>query len=352
MKAPTLTINVKNIRQNWQFLNNLSQEFCGAAVKANAYGLGIQKVSENLYKEGCKHFFVAYLSEGLEVRHVAPSAQIYVLNGYHANDHNIYTQHNITPVLPSLESLHAFFQKPFTHFAIQFDTGMNRLGIPWQDAGDITNLCAQNGATPKLILSHFCSSEEPQNPKNEEQLNKFKKITPFFPNSMHSLANSSGIFLGAENHLNLTRPGIALYGGNPTPQNKNPMQSAVSLHANITQIQKIKKGESVGYNSTWTAQRDSTIATLSYGYADGFLRQKGLTRYVFIKGQKAPIVGTISMDLSCVDITELSPKPTTEDIAEIFGNQQPLEDFAHSNNTISYEILTALGNRLRKEYIE
>ncbi|MAI07525.1 MAG: alanine racemase [Magnetococcales bacterium] len=352
MKEPTLTINLKSLCRNWQILNKLSSNLCGAAVKANAYGLGIQKVSESLYKTGCRHFFVAYLSEALKVRTVAPKAEIYLLNGYHAGDHENYIKHGITPILSSIEDLKNFVSKPQTTFALQFDTGMNRLGISWKKADIASKICKKAGKTPTLILSHFCSSEEPSNPKNTEQLNLFKEITPYFPHSLHSLSNSSGIFLGAENHFNLTRPGIALYGGNPTPNTQNPMQQVVSLTANIIQIQEVKKGESVGYNSTWTAKKDSLIATLSYGYADGLLRQKGQTRYVYIKGQKAPLVGNISMDLTCVDITDITEKVSTNDMAEIIGSHQTLEDHANNSGTISYEILTSLEQRLIQKYIE
>lgn len=352
MKEPTLTINLKNLCQNWQSLNDLSSNLCGAAVKADAYGLGIQKVSESLYKTGCRHFFVAYLSEALKVRTVAPKAEIYLLNGYHADDHENYIKHGITPILSSIEALKTFTSKPQNTFALQFDTGMNRLGINWEKADIAFNICKETGNTPNLVLSHFCSSEEPDNPKNSEQLNKFKEITSSFPHSLHSLSNSSGIFLGAENHFHLTRPGIALYGGNPTLNTQNPMQQVVSLTANIIQIQEIKKGESVGYNSTWIAEKDSLVATLSYGYADGLLRQQGQTRYVYIKGQKAPLVGNISMDLTCVDITDITEKVSTNDVAEIIGTYQTLERHAKNSGTISYEILTSLGNRLIQKYIE
>ena len=205
-------------------------------------------------------------------------------------------------------------------------------------------------------MSHLACAEIPDHPRNAEQIRLFRELRMLYHGVPASLANSSGIFLGETAHFEMARPGAALYGINPTPGRANPMRAVVELTGRILQLRKVPPGETVGYGAAWTARRASRIAVVALGYADGLLRAAGASDRkgggtAVMAGARCPIAGNISMDLICVDVTELADGAVRRgDIATFIGEHIPLDEVAASAGTIGYEILTRLGPRLHFVY--
>ncbi len=349
-----LTIDLGAIAANWRQLSQLARPAaCGASVKADGYGLGIERVVAALAKAGCATFFVAHLSEAAAARKAAPDAVIYVLNGLPPGSAGAYIAHNLRPVIGSRQELADWNASPATNakpFALHVDTGMNRLGFR-PDA-------LPAGATPALIMSHFISSEEPDSPLNARQIAVFEAARRQFPGIPISLANSSAMFLAARPFGDLVRPGYALYGGNPTPDRPNPMRPVVSLAAPVIQVFGIKSGETIGYNAQWTAKRNSRIATVSVGYADGWLRALSATDArpggeAIIGGMLCPFAGRVSMDLITIDVTDV-PEPDCQRGAQatLIGGALTIDRIGARGRSIGYEVLTSLGRRYERVYID
>ena len=239
--------------------------------------------------------------------------------------------------------------------ALHIDTGMNRLGASADEARAIA--ADADARLIDLVMSHFVASEEPANPLNARQIAALRRAAArCLPNAPASLANSSAIFLPAKPHYDLVRPGFALYGGNPTPGAPNPMQPVVTLEAPILRVRRVPAGATAGYNATWTAQRDSVLAVIGAGYADGILRSASGAHghrggEAIIGGARCPFVGRVSMDLIVIDATQAPPhavKPGA--IARVLGPEITVDDLAERAGTIGYEVLTSLGRRYHRVY--
>ncbi|HIL28408.1 MAG TPA: alanine racemase, partial [Micavibrio sp.] len=176
-------------------------------------------------------------------------------------------------------------------------------------------------------------------------------IAKHFPDTPKSLCNSAGVFCDSSYYMDNIRPGMALYGLNPTPHTDNPMQNVVGLKARILQVRQALKDETVGYGATYRFDKNSTTATVGLGYADGFLRSLTNKGQMFYKGEACPIVGRVSMDAVTVDITHLENKPKQGDALDVICDQQTADDLARDASTIGYEILTSLGSRYSREYV-
>ena len=310
---------------------------------------------------GCKTFFVATLDEARVVRAAAPGAAIYVLDGFFQNTGEAYAKIDCKPVIGDLNELaewDVFCRRSGWSggAAIHIDTGMNRLGLTVTEAqGIIPRINAgDHGIT--LVMSHLASAELLNNPANARQLTAFREIASVFSGVPASLANSSGIFLGAQFQFDLVRPGCALYGINPTPEADNPMQPVVELKARIVQIRNVERGDTVGYGGTWTARRPTRIAIVSAGYADGYFRAASAndgTRgaEVVVAGKRCPIAGRISMDLTAVDITDLDKNAVRRGhMVTLIGEGITVDELAHHFGTIGYEVMTSLGKRYARIY--
>jgi alanine racemase len=240
--------------------------------------------------------------------------------------------------------------------ALQVDTGMNRLGITALEAAALAPRVQTENHGITLLMSHLACAEIPDHPLTATQINLFRDLRALYGGIPASLANSSGIFVSDTTHCDLTRPGAALYGVNPTPGRGNPMQGVVELTGRILQIRGVAANETVGYGATWTAKRASRIAVVALGYADGLLRaasaaddKPGAT--VLIASQPCPIAGRISMDLVCVDVTNLPDGAVHRgDHATFIGGGIGIDDFAAAAGTIGYEVLTRLGMRCHLVY--
>jgi alanine racemase len=353
----TLTIDLDAVEANWRALaHRLLTVECAAVVKANAYGLGIEPVTAKLAEAGCKTFFVADIAEARRARSRAHDATIYVLNGFSAVAAAAFAELNVRPVINSTAELaewDAFVtaQDWRGGAAIHVDTGMNRLGIAAEEAAALALRLQQQNHGITLLMSHLACAEIADHPLNANQIRLFRELRMLYHGVPASLANSAGIFIGDTAHFDLARPGAALYGINPTPGQTNPMRNVVELTGPILQVRKVQQGETVGYGAAWTARRPSRIAVVALGYADGLLRAgSGVDRKgggsAIVSEKSCPIVGYISMDLACIDVTDLAEGAVRRgDLATFIGEKLPIDEVSASSSTIAYEILVRLSSR-------
>lgn len=355
-----LLIDLSALKDNYAQLDGLTGPGCevAGALKADAYGLGAVPVAKALYQAGCRTYFVATPEEALEIRpHLQAEAAIAVLHGYDPHFAREYESQNLTPVLNSLPQIAHYAKARWGETPkpaiLHFDTGMNRLGIERQEAERLNeNKDLLEGMTIKMVMSHFASSEEQGNPKNTEQALRYHEIAKKYQGVAKSLCNSSAIFTNKAWHLDMVRPGMALYGLNPTPESKNPMRRVVSLNAPVLQIKKARTGETVGYNETYRFDKETPLAIIGVGYADGLFRSLSNAGSAYWKGRKLPIRGRISMDLIICDLSALPENefPLPGDRLELIGPHQSADELAIAAGTIGYEILTALGRRYKRIY--
>ena len=344
MSTATLTIDLMSIRANWRALSALSAGVTGAVVKANGYGLDAARVSRALAQEGARHFFVAVAEEGAVVRRaLGPGPKIYVFSGHMENDTPLIRDHQLTPMINSVDQLLRHVDAlPNVEFGVQLDSGMNRLGLEpaeWQAVRDLVLRLR-----PEILMSHLACADDPQHTMNGQQLREFRDMTDGL-NVPRSLAATGGILLGNSYHFELTRPGVGLYGGAPF----ETAQSVVSLEVPVIQVRDVDTGETVGYSNTWTAPTPRKIATVSAGYADGIMRNLGPNLSLYSDRVACPVVGRISMDLIGVDITLLADTPSS---LQLLNSLQSIDDLATAADTIGYEVLTSLGSRYQRRYKE
>lgn len=361
--AGQLRIDLTALASNYNLVQRHIGPHCeaAAAVKSDAYGIGIERAAPALQQAGCKSFFVATLQEGMQLRDILPddNIRIYVLNGLQPDAEEILDFHSLTPVLNSLQELenwasYAKRTRPYLKCILHIDTGMARLGLPHDELDFIQN---RAGAFSKIldieyIMSHFACADENGHPLNKKQAERFQYAADSFVFSKKSLANSSGIFRNTNWHHDMVRPGMCLYGLNPTPETDNPMQPVISLSVPVLQRRTLPKGESVGYGASWIADKQCELATVQLGYADGFNRSATNAAKLFWQGYACPIVGRVSMDLTVISLENVPPelRPNQGDMIEVLGPHQNADDLALDMGTIGYEVLTNLGRRYARTY--
>jgi len=358
-----VTIDLAAIEANWKKLAGMSIPVeCAAVVKGDAYGCGLEPVARKLAAAGCRTFFVADVAEGRKVRAIAPGAVIYVLNGVMPGSARAFARDDLRPVINSATELAEWDAFVATQnwrggAALHVDTGMNRLGISVDEAAAIASRVQSENHGFTLLMSHLACADTPNHPMNDKQVRLFRDIRILYRGLPSSLANSSGIFLGGTLYCDLVRPGMALYGVNPTPGKTNPMWPVVELKGRIIQVRNVAKGETVGYGATFTAARASRIAVIAVGYADGFLRSAGAARgkhaaEVIVAGKRCPVAGRVSMDLTAIDVTDLPEgKARRGEFATLIGEGVSVDDLAAGMGTIGYEVLTSLGRRYHRVYM-
>lgn len=355
-----LTIDLAAIVANWRELaRRAAPAQCAAVVKADGYGCGIEPVTAALVNAGCATFFVATLAEARQARAVAPQAAIYVLAMLPGTIAE-FAPGYFRPVLGSVEEIvewEAFRANGWQGTAaLHIDTGMNRLGLSTDDLAQLDPRALARRAGLDLLMSHFACSEEPSHPLNARQMADFREVRDLFPGIPGSLANSSGIFLGPDAHHDLVRPGVALYGANPTPGHLNVMRAAVRLEGRIVQVRDVEPGDTVGYGAIWTARRPTQLAIVALGYADGLPRAASASdakpgAEAVVAGRPCPLAGRVSMDLLAVDVTDLpEDKPRRGDTVALLDDTIGIDDLASHAGTIAYEVLTSLGRRYVRVY--
>ena len=359
----SITIDLDAINANWRYIDGLSAPTTktAAVVKANAYGLGSCAVAKALAQAGCKLFFVASLAEAIELRAVFRQIghndlTIMVFHGVQVGQEADFTAHQCEPVLNDLEQisrwqLYAAKNGTMLPAVLHFDTGMNRLGLDSDQTNWlIQNREALNGLKLTYVMSHLVSGELIDDPVNVRQLNSFNKLHSSFSATPASIANSAGSLLGSNYHFSMTRPGIALYGIHPSEDLHSPLKTAFDWQARILQIHNASAGERVGYGGTYQLDRDSRIATLGVGYADGYPRRLGGVATVSIGGRPAPVIGRVSMDSITVDVTGFDEESLNTGKASLLHADYRVEKMAKDVGTIPYEIMTGLGNRAQRHY--
>lgn len=368
--APSrLTIDLGALAENWRTLQKASGKArTGAAVKGDGYGLGIEAVVPALYDAGCRDLFVATPDEGMLARQFAPDARIFVLAGVWPGVESQFFSHDLVPVLVSEEQIACWTnavafdeERPC---ALMVDTGMNRLGLSVEEALALADDPTRPASfSPVLLMSHLACASDPSNALNRKQLQAFQMLAKAYEGVDSSLANSPGIHLGPEYHFDVTRPGIAIYGGEALDGVKNPSRPVVTAETRILQIRHAKAGEPVSYGATHVLARDSRLAIVSTGYADGYHRALSgsgvpLRQAVheggfgFVAGRRVPVAGRITMDLTIFDVTDVPENEIQAgDYIELFGAHILLDEAARAAGTIGYELLTSLGNRYQRAYI-
>ncbi|MFN3524739.1 MAG: alanine racemase [Paracoccus sp. (in: a-proteobacteria)] len=336
-----LQIDIGAIVANWKALAAKAPAARTAAVvKADAYGLGADRVAPALYQAGARDFFVALAREGRALRpHLPDDASINVLSGHMQGE-------DLTGLVPVLNSPEQFFRDRTLRrgqpFAIQLDSGMNRLGMEPSEWGAIR--AEALAARPRFIMSHLACADEPDHPANPQQLSAFREMTRGCEGVALSLSATGGILLGPDYHFDLVRPGIGLYGGLPFAE----AQQVVRLSLRVIQTRAVAAGEMVGYGAAFRADRACRIATVDAGYADGILRALTGSGAMLYAGQTGcPIVGRVSMDLITADVTALADVP---DRLDLICPAQPIDRLAGLAGTIGYEILTALRQRYQRTW--
>jgi alanine racemase len=348
-----LTVRLGAIAENYRLLRDRAAGAVTAGVvKGDGYGLGAVQATRTLLNQGCDTFFVARLEEGIALRPIAPKSRVFVLDGPRQASASAFVAHELTPVLNSLEQIEIWQHAARGRgAAVHFDTGLSRLGLPPSELSVLAAEARQgiHGFNLVLVMSHLACAENPASPMNAEQLSRFRAVLAELPPAPASLASSGGILLGRDYIFDLVRPGVALFGGHPQTGTPNPFAVVARLTGRVLQTRRVDNGECVGYGATFRVERPTALATVALGYADGLMRALGNRGAGAIEGQKAPIVGRISMDLVTLDVTDLPPvAPETE--VEFLGDTVRLEDVAAAANTASYEILTSLGRRVRRVY--
>jgi alanine racemase len=357
-----LTIDLAAIAANYRFLaNKVAPAECAGVVKADAYGLGVAKVAPALYGAGCRTFFVAMLAEGLALRTLLPDATIYVLDGLHGADPADFIAAELRPVLVSRDEVDRWLATVDDgsdgRAGLHLDTGMARLGVP---ADELDALIAEGRQLkrlrPSLVMSHFACADTPDHALNREQPQRFRAALARLalpPDATRSIAASSGIFLGAEQALDLVRPGAALFGIAPVANQPNPMRQVVQLQAKILQVRRVDAGSTVGYGATHRFARQARLATIGVGYADGFMRALSNRGGVFIGDRRTPIVGRVSMDLVTIDISDIPDgQAQPGSWVDLIGPRNPVDTVAAEAGTIGYEVLTGLGRRYHRLYLD
>ncbi len=354
-----LSIDLDALAENYGILAGQAARGigCAAVVKADAYGLGVERVAPVLIAAGCRQFFVAQLEEGIQLRGLLPEAEVHVLGGLLPGLESDFEAHGLTPTLNSLGEIeiwarHARRQEQSLVADLHVDTGMRRLGLPPDEldrlAGEPERLA---GIDVALLISHLACAEQRDHALNAGQLADFRQVRDRLPPCPASFANSSGIFLGPDYHFDLLRPGVALYGANPTPDRETPMRPVVRLQGRIWQVRDARPGETVGYGATYEVTEPTRIATLALGYGDGHPRALGSRGEVFVGGQAAPVIGRISMDSTTIDVSGLPEgqvRPGT--LVDVIGPNNPIDAVAASAGTVAYELLTNLGRRYHRAY--
>jgi alanine racemase len=329
---------------NWRALDRLSgSAAAGAAVKADGYGLGAGEVARRLAAAGCRDFFVAHWGEAQALAGLVDPMRLAVLHGIAPGEEAVARAGLAVPVLNSAEQIARWREAGGGRCHVMIDTGMSRLGLDWRE--DLAVLTA--GLDIDLCMSHLASADE-TSAQNAEQLQRFEQLRQGVKAARYSLANSAGIALGSGYHFDCTRPGLALYGGVPCAMLAEHIRPVMRLETRILQLRHVRAGDSVGYGATFVTQRDMRTATLALGYADGFKRALSSIGGFRHGDVLLPILGRVSMDLTCID---LSAAPELGE-GDWIAADLTLPEVQAATGISQYEWLTQIGRRFDRIWVD
>ena len=359
--AARLVVDLAALAGNYRTIASSTAAEVAGVVKANGYGLGALAVARALHAAGCRTFFTAFTSEAVELRRILGDAEIFVLMPLVGDEAHILLEHRLIPCLFDSDGIDRWTGSAAARggparAALHVETGIHRLGLGGEELDTLFGDDARRSRLDvTLLMSHLARADEPSAPSNRRQLRRFRAIREMFPDARASFANSAATFLGADYHFDLVRPGIALYGHDPHYLHTTPrVQPVATLEARLGQIATVEPGESVGYGGAATCDVARRIGVVLAGYADGIPRslyQSGRRFEVVVAGYRAPLFGTVSMDMITVDLSGV-PEDAVEVGAwvEIFGRNAPIERVAEQTGTIPYEVLTGIGSRVQRVY--
>ena len=359
--AGVLKINLSAIAFNWSALEKRTLAECSAVVKADGYGCGIDAIAATLGKAGCKTFFVSDLAEAAQVRAAAPNSIIYVINGLYPGTGPAFVKIAARPVIGSTAELaewHSFVaSNGWTGgCALSVDTCADRIGVSLDEAAAFAgrSYSLDHGVT-LLVSTVEKAPVKPDPASYERQIRQTHELARLYGGISVSLVKSSGIFGDPKAHCDLVRPGAAIYGLNPTPDEPNPMFRVVELQARILKLLDLKPGEKIAYSPSWIAKRPTRLAIIGVGYADGYPRSEE----VFDNASKAtvgdklcPLVGGASMDMMAIDVTALSDSPSARrgQMVTLIGGHMTVDDLAVATKSTGREVLSRLGYRFQRVY--
>jgi alanine racemase len=323
---------------NWRWLKARGgAAACGAAVKANAYGLGAVETTRRLAQAGCRDFFVTTWAEAAEILPAAGGASVSVLHGLRDEDLDVAAASPARPVLNTPDQVRRWRERGAGRACdVMVDTGINRLGLAPADIGS----GLLDGLAVETLMSHLaCADEDVE--MNARQRHALIDLSARVPHRRLSLANSAGICLGPDHVFDLTRPGLALYGGTPRREAQGHIRQVAHVEAQIVQRRRVEAGGTIGYNATFTAVRPTEIAILNIGYADGYLRAFSNAGRALAGGAALPVAGRVSMDLTAI-VVDAAPELAEGDWVEL---DYDLPSAAAASGLSQYELLTTLGRR-------
>lgn len=354
-----ITIDLDALTANYRYcLEQVKPATCAAVVKADGYGLGIRHVARALQHAGCRQFFTATHREGIVLRSLLPDVEIYVLEGVSGHSVDAFCDHDLVPVLISAPQAREWAAKARTlgqrlPAVFNIDSGMTRLGF---GAEELRSFLAEGEDIETLdvryVMTHFASADEPGALLARKQLQRFDTLRQLLPAAPTSIGNSAGALLGKPFAGDMARIGIAMFGGTPYLEGSIPVRPVLRVQSRILQLRDISEETTVGYGATHTARPGDRIATVGIGYADGYPWSLGNRGIAAISGHRVPVVGRVSMDLITLDVTGLPDELVQPgNLVDLIGPSISLEEVAGLAGTISYEILTGLGQRASRTFL-
>jgi alanine racemase len=335
-----LTIDRSAIQSNWRWLQDYAGVPAGAAVKAEAYGLGAREATEALIEAGCRDFFVSTWAEAEQLGNLPEGVSLVVLHGVGPDDAEAALRLSARPCLNSANQVARWKEiAPDRACDVMIDTGINRLGLRPTEIGLLDGLMIDT------LHSHLACADE-DSAMNGMQLERFRAVASVVPANRYAMANSAGICLGRDYSFDLVRPGLALYGGVPRAEAEGNIRQVARVEAQVVQRRTIPVGETCGYGATFHANEDTEAAILNIGYADGYLRGFSSHGSAFVGEYALPVLGRVSMDLLAVGV-DAAPQLSEGDWVEIHYD---LPGASKQSGLSQYELLTTLGSRFERRW--